>query len=702
MSRRRAWWRFVAWPLVAWLALCAGLVSAVLWAQRSSERDLRQQFELRISIGADFVSRYIADLVERERTQAVQFLSAVTVDERTFSQSVAAFSYPAAVLLDEDGRLLQVVPGNPDLIGQDLAARYPHLRTAVREGRPAVSPVVPSAARGVPVVGFAVPFTTPSGRRVFSGAVEVATSPLGGYLRHAVDLPGTDVYLTDADGTVVGGSREALASPDTIAKRDPALAAALQRRPSGMLAGDRVYVSRAVQGSPWRLVATVPHGVLQRPVTGANASTTAAAVGLLALGALVVVLRARAARNRAALRATEKQFRDVFENSLVGMAITGTDGRVSRTNTALERMLGYRPGDLIGRSWTGLVQPDHRTAGTELIRRTCRGDIPGFTVTSGYLHTDGHTVWVDQSSTLMTGRDDRPDQLATQLIDVSEQRALQEAQQHHAEEVAARAAALARANEQLEAANQRIADLVAMLTHDVRQPIAMITGYCEILADGWDDQDDASRRHDLDRIAATATSMNGYVEEILTLTQVDADTLFSRPAVLDAEAAIADALTHLMPDQRRLVTAQAEAGLALRCDPRQLQQMLVNLVSNGLKYGIPPIVVRAASEGGEACIDVLDSGEGVPDEFVPHLFDRFSRAGTGSASAQKGTGLGLYIVRQLAHANGGTVTYRHRVPEGACFTIRLPAAARDDPQAVVTSEPTAPAGSPTPQQSRRP
>jgi PAS domain S-box-containing protein len=702
VSRPGAWWRFVAWPLVAWLVLCAGLVSAVLWAQRSSERDLREQFELRISIGADFVSRYIADLIERERAQAVQFLSAVTVDERTFTQSVAAFGYPAAVLLDEDGRLLQVVPGNPDLIGQDLAARYPHLRTAVRQGRPAVSPVVPSAARGVPVVGFAVPFTTPSGRRVFSGAVEVATSPLGGYLRHAVDLPGTDIYLIDADGTVVGGSREALSGPDTIAKRDPALASALQLRPSGLLTGgreDRVYVSRPVQGSPWRLVATVPHSVLQRPVTGANASTTAAAVGLLTLGVLAVILWARAARNRAALRAIEKQFRDVFENSLVGMAITGADGRVSRTNSALERMLGHRPGGLIGRPWTGLVQPDDRTAGTELMRRTRNGDIPGFTVTSRYLHTDGHTVWVDQSSTLMTGRDDRPDQIATQLIDVSEQRALQEAQQHHADEVAARATALARANEQLEAANQRVADLVGMLTHDVRQPIAMITGYCEILADGWDDQDDESRRHDLGRIAATAASMNGYVEEILTLTQVDADTLFSRPAVIGADVAIADALNHLLPDQRRGVTAHAEPGLAVRCDPRQLQQMLVNLISNGLKYGGSPVEIRATGDAGEACIDVLDSGEGVPDEFVPHLFDRFSRAGTGSASAQKGTGLGLYIVRQLVHANGGTVTYRHRRPAGACFTLRLPAGARDDPQAA--GESTAPE-SPPAQVARRP
>jgi PAS domain S-box-containing protein len=700
--RGRGWWRFVAWPLVAWLLLCAGLVSAVLWAQRSSERELRQRFELRISIGADFVSRYVADLIERERAQAVQFLSAATVDERTFSQSVAAFGYPAAVLLDEDGRLLQVVPANPDLIGQDLTPRYPHLRAAVREGRPAVSPVVRSAARGVPVVGFAVPFTTPYGRRVFSGAVEVATSPLGGYLQHAVDLPGTDISLIDAGGTVVGGSREAHTGLDTIADRDPALAAAMQHRSSGLLStedSDRYYVIGPVRGSPWRLLATVPYSVLQRPVTGANIGTMAAAAGLLGFGGLAVVLRARAARNRAALHATEKQFREVFENSLVGMAITGTDGRVRRTNAALDRLLGRRPGDLEGRAWSELLEPDDREAGAELMHQTGTGSIPGFTVTSRYLHADGHTVWVNQTSTLLTGREDRSDEIATQLVDVTEQRALQQAERRHAEEVAARAAALARANEQLEAANQRVADLVAMLTHDVRQPIAMITGYCEILTDEWDEQDDESRRHDLDRIAATAASMSGYVEEILTLTQVDADTLLSRPTVLDAGSAVADALTHLLPDQRRDVTTEADPGLTVRCDPRQLQQILVNLISNGLKYGSPPVVVRATEHAGEACIEVLDSGEGVPEEFVPQLFDRFTRAGTGSASAQKGTGLGLYIVRQLAHANGGTITYRPRNPTGACFTLRLPAGERDGTQVTATSEPITSTAGPRPRRS---
>lgn len=98
----------------------------------------------------------------------------------------------AAVLLDHEGRVLQVLPAKPALIGQDIAGsgKYPHLASAVA-GHAAVSNVVPSAARGLPVVGFAEPFATASGRRVFSGAYDVSKTPLGAYLSRLIVLPET-------------------------------------------------------------------------------------------------------------------------------------------------------------------------------------------------------------------------------------------------------------------------------------------------------------------------------------------------------------------------------------------------------------------------------------------------------------------------------------------------------------------------------
>ncbi len=119
-------------------------------------------------------------------------------------------------------------------------------------------------------------------------------------------------------------------------------------------------------------------------------------------------------------------------------------------------------------------------------------------------------------------------------------------------------------------------------------------------------------------------------------------------------------------------------------DPWHLRQILSNLLGNAVKYGQPPIRVTITDRARDAesgtdeeagvDIEVCDSGEGVPAEFVPRLFDRFSRAETGIATEKQGTGFGLYIVRRLTEVNGGQIRYRPGEPAGACFAVTLPAA----------------------------
>ncbi len=82
-------------------------------------------------------------------------------------------------------------------------------------------------------------------------------------------------------------------------------------------------------------------------------------------------------------------------------------------------------------------------------------------------------------------------------------------------------------------------------------------------------------------------------------------------------------------------------------------------------------MLRAGTQGGGVTISLRDHGEGVPPEFVPRLFDRFSRAATGIAATVGGTGFGLYLVRQLAHANNGDATYEPAEPTGSIFSVHL-------------------------------
>jgi len=128
---RRAVRRHAVVPLTAWVLVVALVASGVAFVNRDARTELEHRFRLRVAIASDFVATYVADLLARERVQALQFLAGPQVDQRAFEQSVAALGYPAAVLLDSGGAVVHIAPANPDLIGVDLRERYPHIRTAL-------------------------------------------------------------------------------------------------------------------------------------------------------------------------------------------------------------------------------------------------------------------------------------------------------------------------------------------------------------------------------------------------------------------------------------------------------------------------------------------------------------------------------------------------------------------------------------------
>ena len=121
------------------------------------------------------------------------------------------------------------------------------------------------------------------------------------------------------------------------------------------------------------------------------------------------------------------------------------------------------------------------------------------------------------------------------------------------------------------------------------------------------------------------------------------------------------------------VRGPATGAVRAWVQPEHLDQMLTNLVSNAVKYGAQPVVEVSTASPGRVRVAVVDRGRGVPAEFVDALFDRFTRSEETSRSA-RGTGLGLYIVRELARAAGGDVTHEPTPGGGATFVIDLPAA----------------------------
>jgi diguanylate cyclase (GGDEF)-like protein len=294
---------------VGWLAVMGGLAVYLSNSQANARRGLTQRLSARAQAGAEFASLYVQDIIAREQTQARRWLAAPNATMEDLSNAASAMEVNAAVLLDSTGRVLQTLPAKPALLGKVITGKYAHLATAVA-GRTAVSNVVPSAARGLPVVGFALPFKSSDGRRVFSPAFDVAKTPLGAYMSHLVLTPGRHVYLVDARGTLIAAS-DAFSSGENLAHADPRLADQARARNSGSypaVGGPRWFETAAIRGTPWRIVVSVPAAALFAAVDGTGQTLAwIVLVGLALAGLIIAAIGLRLARSRERLKAVNRE-----------------------------------------------------------------------------------------------------------------------------------------------------------------------------------------------------------------------------------------------------------------------------------------------------------------------------------------------------------------------------------------------------------
>jgi signal transduction histidine kinase len=231
--------------------------------------------------------------------------------------------------------------------------------------------------------------------------------------------------------------------------------------------------------------------------------------------------------------------------------------------------------------------------------------------------------------------------------------------------------------------------LTAVVSHDLRTPLAGLQGYLEMLRD--DDLESPLAKRMLERSWMLTRRLTLLAEDLLSAVTLEHHDLVVTPEPLDLNQQLGECAT-CFPDLD--LELDCPPGLAAYADPLRLQQILANLVRNAQKHGAEPVLIAATPDpagSGGVTIRVSDAGPGVPATFVPRLFDRYSQ---GTVTATGGSGLGLSVVRDLVSAHHGAVRYE---PAGNAFVVTLPPLPARKPLGVVdATAPDADRAAPSP------
>ncbi len=236
----------------------------------------------------------------------------------------------------------------------------------------------------------------------------------------------------------------------------------------------------------------------------------------------------------------------------------------------------------------------------------------------------------------------------------------------------------------LERLEQVRQEFLSNVSHELRTPLAAITAYAETLLDGGlNDEENALRF--LHTIQRNAARMRDLVNDIAELSAIESGNVRLQLEPLPLRRIVAETFAHLTPraeQQQVALHNDIDEITVVTADRRRLEQILINLTDNAIKFNQPDGSVTVSCtlgpQGNVNWLTVSDTGTGIPSEDLPRVFERFYRVDKARSRAVGGTGLGLAIVKHLALAHGGEAAVTSEFGKGSTFTIKLPIRAQNN------------------------
>ncbi|HET7505064.1 MAG TPA: PAS domain S-box protein [Kofleriaceae bacterium] len=333
------------------------------------------------------------------------------------------------------------------------------------------------------------------------------------------------------------------------------------------------------------------------------------------------------------------------------------DGRVATWNAGARRIKGYEAREIIGRHFSVFYPEDDLRAGKteyelEVASREGRFEDEGWR-----LRKDGSRFWANVVITALRAPDGHLVGFAKVTRDLTERRKLEteRVQLAHAQEAI------------------RLRDeFLSLASHELKTPLAVLQLQLEVLHDRIGTGDPAVLAK-IERGSRACLRLAELIEALLDVSRIATGRFELQLQRSDLSEIVAGAV-----DRMHEIAEAAGCALSITTEPApgvwdrsRIDQVITNLVSNAIRYAAgAPIEIAVSATADTVTIEVRDHGPGLPDGQLARIFERFERAA--SMRHYGGLGLGLYVVRQIIEAHGGSVSAKNATGGGACFTVRLP------------------------------
>jgi PAS domain S-box-containing protein len=372
----------------------------------------------------------------------------------------------------------------------------------------------------------------------------------------------------------------------------------------------------------------------------------------------------------------QEQFRATFEQAAVGIAHMELDNHFIRVNTRFCSMLNYSADELLNTLYSDLIYPNDFPEGKKLMTSLLAGEATTYSREIRLYTKTRELIWVTVTVSLVKNESGQPWYWIIVVNDIkhlmqveSELRSLNEQLERRVEQ----------RTDELRKKNNDLEEFSFSISHDLRSPLRAINGFAEILSTNQQISLDEESRHSLDMIITASLRMNRMIEDLLKYSRLGRQSVVLQSVDLNRviDTVLDDLSAKIQEYNANVIRPASNEALQVWSDPTLLQQVLMNLVDNGLKYSRkdtpPEIRIETTRQNHSIIIQVIDNGIGIPAEYYEKIYKVFQRLHTDQE--YPGTGIGLAIVKKAVEMIGGKISIDSKVNEGSTFIVELPAEA---------------------------